>query len=264
MNSEKRSTFSRQGGFTIVEFLIAGTLGLLLLGGVGLVFVGANDAFRTQRQVANVQDNGRFALFFLQNEIMRAGLALEVTGDLAQRMIKDPFGLQPLLGSICGAATPCATNGAGTNSDTFAVRYAGAFDCTGAAVAGGVVENRFFVDPDTQQLMCQGNGGGPAQPLAAGIANMQVLYGVPVNDSTREPARFLTANQAAASPVAIMYRVKAVRISLLLTADADTLPAPVADPYQLEDISIVFDDLRMRRVMSLAVPVPNAEFDTTL
>lgn len=262
MTAKTQSSPNRQRGFTIVEFLIAGTLGLLLLGGVGLVFVGANDAFRTQRQVANVQDNGRFALFFLQNEIMQAGFAIDTPpSSFAKQMLNDPFGLNALVGSICGAATPCATNGAGTNSDSFAVRYTGTVDCTGAAVAGGVVENRFFVDQDAQQLMCQGNGGGPAQPLAAGVANMQILYGVPINQATREPSRFLTADQAAAVPVPTEYRVKAVRLSLLLVGDADTLPAAVADPYVLEDVSIVFDDLRMRRVMSLAIPVANAKFD---
>lgn len=262
MTSKMQLTLNYQRGFTIVEFLIAGTLGLVLLGGVGLVFVGANDAFRTQRQVATVQDNGRFAMFFLQNEIMQAGFAIDTPpSSVAKRMLNDPFGLNPLVGSVCGAATPCATNGAGTNSDTFAVRYTGTLDCTGTPVVGGVVENRFFVDQSTQQLMCQGNGGGPAQPLAAGIANMQVLYGVPVNQSTREPSRFLTADQAAAVLVPVEYRVKAVRLSLLLVGDDDTLPVAIADPYVLEDVSITFDDLRMRRVMSLAVPVANAKFE---
>ncbi len=254
-----RTSLNRQRGFTIVEFLIAGTLGLLLLGGVGVVFVGANDAFRTQRQVASIQDNGRFALFFLQNEIMQAGFTLGAGGQL----INDPFGLVATVASICGAATPCATNGAGTNSDSFAVRYEGNTDCNGAAVAGGVVENRFFVDQAAQQLMCQGNGGGPAQPLAAGVANMQILFGVAPDGETRESSRFLTAAQAAAVPVAIGCRVKAIRVSLLLAADAETLPEPVVDPYVLEDININFDDRRMRRVMNMAVQVPNAKFGCT-
>src|SRR3990167_803275 len=64
-----------QTGYTVIELLIAATLGLVLLAGVGQLFVGSNQSFRLQRQLADVQDSGRFGLSFMREELERGGWA---------------------------------------------------------------------------------------------------------------------------------------------------------------------------------------------
>lgn len=66
-------TALRQSGFSLVELMIAVTLGLLLLAGVGHIFLGSKQTYRMQEGMSRVQENGRFALGFLSRDIRMAG-----------------------------------------------------------------------------------------------------------------------------------------------------------------------------------------------
>lgn len=62
-----------QRGFSLVELLIAVTLGLLILVGVGSVFLGSKQSFRSQESLSQVQEAGRFANFMMVPYIRNAG-----------------------------------------------------------------------------------------------------------------------------------------------------------------------------------------------
>lgn len=68
-----QATSRNQGGFTLVELLIALVLGLILTGGVINVFVANRQAFRTSENLARVQENGRTAFELLSRDIREAG-----------------------------------------------------------------------------------------------------------------------------------------------------------------------------------------------
>ncbi len=63
----------RSRGITLVELMVALALSLLLLLGVGTVFVANKQAFRLQESLARVQENGRFALQAIVRDIRNAG-----------------------------------------------------------------------------------------------------------------------------------------------------------------------------------------------
>jgi type IV pilus assembly protein PilW len=65
----------RQRGFGLVEFMIAMTLGLVLLLGLGYVFLGTRGAFRTTENLSRMQDNARYALDTMGRDIRMAGYA---------------------------------------------------------------------------------------------------------------------------------------------------------------------------------------------
>jgi type IV pilus assembly protein PilW len=73
----ERRTFprppQRSGGFTMVELLVAVTLGLFLLGGVLSIFVNSRQSFRVNENMARVQENARFSFDVLSREIREAG-----------------------------------------------------------------------------------------------------------------------------------------------------------------------------------------------
>ena len=71
MNAIPRSR--PQSGFSLVELMIAVTLGLLLMAGVGHIFLGSKQTYRMQEGMSRVQENGRFALEFLSRDIRMAG-----------------------------------------------------------------------------------------------------------------------------------------------------------------------------------------------
>ncbi|MCL7751030.1 PilW family protein [Guyparkeria hydrothermalis] len=62
-----------QGGFTLVELMIALVLGLLVVAGVGSVFIANKDAYRTNEALSQVQDASRTAFEFLARDVREAG-----------------------------------------------------------------------------------------------------------------------------------------------------------------------------------------------
>ncbi len=63
----------RTAGFSLIELLIAMVVGLTLAAGVIQVYVGNNQTERVQEARARMQENGRFALNFLAQEIRMSG-----------------------------------------------------------------------------------------------------------------------------------------------------------------------------------------------
>jgi type IV pilus assembly protein PilW len=62
-----------QTGFGLIELMIAMTLGLVLLGGIGYVFLGSRGAFRTTDNLSRIQENARYALEVMSRDIRMAG-----------------------------------------------------------------------------------------------------------------------------------------------------------------------------------------------
>jgi len=62
-----------QSGFGLVELMIAMTLGLVLLGGIGYIFIGSRGAFRATDNLSRMQENARYALDTMSRDIRMAG-----------------------------------------------------------------------------------------------------------------------------------------------------------------------------------------------
>ena len=62
-------------GFTIIEMMIALLLSLLLLAGVGQVYVSSKQSYRVAENVARLQENSRFAMNIVTREIRMAGFS---------------------------------------------------------------------------------------------------------------------------------------------------------------------------------------------
>jgi type IV pilus assembly protein PilW len=63
---------AKQKGYTIVEFMVAMTIGLFLLGGIGIVFISSKQTYRMQDSLWQLQDNNRFAMEFLIKDLRMA------------------------------------------------------------------------------------------------------------------------------------------------------------------------------------------------
>lgn len=68
-------TYQRHAGFGLVELMIAMTVGLILLGGVGYLYLGSRSAFRTTDNLSRMQENARYALDVMSRDIRMAGYA---------------------------------------------------------------------------------------------------------------------------------------------------------------------------------------------
>lgn len=64
---------NKERGFSLIELMISLVIGLIILLGLVVVYVSAVRAHNTNNALAQVQENGRFAIHFLSNSIRQAG-----------------------------------------------------------------------------------------------------------------------------------------------------------------------------------------------
>lgn len=200
----------RQQGVTLVELMVAMVISLIVLAGVGNIFIAGKRAYLAQEGLSRVQENGRFALAILSRDINLAGY--HEPGQAAPAPIK-------------------ATNGTGTASDTLTIRYKspplgatppfGTMSCANTFVAeGDVVTNDYFIQLNGQGipgLFCDDDMDNLPPPieLIEGIDNMQLLFGIDTNADG-------FANQyVTADAVPAFANVVTIRLALLTRGSRD-------------------------------------------
>lgn len=87
-----------QHGFSLVELMIALFIGSLLILGAVQVFGASRAAYQMSEGIARVQENGRFALDFLQRDIRMAGHFGCVNDQ--SHVLNDPSGLNSTFGAV--------------------------------------------------------------------------------------------------------------------------------------------------------------------
>lgn len=270
----------RHLGLTLVELLIALVLGLIVVLVVGQIYLSGRQSYRTQTGFGGMQENGRFALFFLQRDIQRAGFP----------RVLGPGGSSPVVASFNVANT---IEGGGNNSDQIEIQYnsfggtvttdgiPGALvplvtanntdatsddDCLGqdstAALnpdGSRLVSSRYSVNAGN--LQCLGGGNASPQPIIPGVESMQILYGEDTDGDTFANV-YRRANQ-----VAIWDNVVAVRVGLLLNSGEPVLAEPDTTEYAvldapptapLDDPGTAIDErLFSRRVFTTTIQLRN-------
>src|SRR5207247_7593952 len=63
----------RENGFSLVELMVAMTITIIVMAGVIAIFVNSKKAYTNQDRIARVQENGRFAMYYLMRDIRMAG-----------------------------------------------------------------------------------------------------------------------------------------------------------------------------------------------
>lgn len=168
----KRNSRTQQLGFTLVELMIAITLGLLILLAIGSIYIGSRQTFRMQEENARLQETGRYALEVMGRSIRQAGF---------WNMPIDPVATETAF-----VGTPITgVNAASPIPDTVTVQYDGLTgdrDCEGTVLAANVVITDAY-SLTANNLVCDGvDVDATSQPLVAGIEDVQILYGVDTNN----------------------------------------------------------------------------------
>ena len=174
--SQFTNTCSQQEGFTLVEIMIAITIGLLMMAGILQISAASKESSRLQRNMSFVQENIRMATEFLGRDIRQAGYFEDDDVDNPITGL-DPF--VDLSDPTLVTTAAITADGGGADSDQITVTYESNTDCLGqnTPIVDGnrFAENHYFIE--SERLMCRGNGDDASQPLVEGVESMQILYG---------------------------------------------------------------------------------------
>jgi type IV pilus assembly protein PilW len=205
---------ARERGRTLIEVMVAITIGLMLTAGVLSIYGANRQTYRASADVQRMQAAGQLALDRLAYQVRMAGYG-QMVADFALQPNPSTFTGQPL--QVCSggftnpttattAAPACVGNAA--QPDAIAVSYfvgvdgpatagsAESRDCLGTAITTAntaqpgefAVLNRFYVanSNGVSTLMCAGNDG-VAAPLVPNIVdlNVRVRVGQPFTRAER-------------------------------------------------------------------------------
>ena len=269
MKIQSKTSYSRKGsfsgksafgkGYTLIELMISVSMGIAMISVAMQYLVGSSASFNSTETAGRIQENGRFALSMISDELRMAGYGDPNAGARPGFFYTDP----------CGDFNPCTANGADSNSDRIAIWSdpppddGSETDCTASALAANAqVANVYYLetsDSGVTSLMCRGfnvttgawNAGG--QPLLDGIENMQILYGVRNADGD-------ISQYVSSEAVADWSTIVSVRMALLVTTGLENgASGTETRTYELLDApQLQYNDAFLRRVFSTTVVINNA------
>jgi len=220
-------------GLSIVELLIAMVLGLTLAAGVTQIYVGTSTTERDQDARLRLQENGRFALNFLGNEIRMAGyLGCQgsIQGSSANNTLDAPPNtLQPetgIQGWEAGGTAPGVINNSVANAATASSTTA---EWTTGGAGFNVPDVQAVPNSDIIRLWSGwGNSGAVTAVDNSGadpIITAEAAIGIAVNDflivSDCEQADIVQACAVAAAGGTL------VNITLSTACNPGNLPAAI-------------------------------------
>ena len=212
----------KPSGFSLIELMIAITVGLILVAIIAQIYVGSSQTYRTQDDLARLQEDGRYAIESISRSLRLAGYRSDIT----QAYTTSFPATTEAIGGTEGGGSP-------TVPDTLIVRHYGSGgvgatgtpdnsirDCTSTAINNATrAQMTFSVAGGT--LQCQ-RDAGTLVPLINNITDLQVLYGVDTSSPTDGTVDIFQT----ASPTLIWDNVLVVRLCIeMQTANNNVTPS---------------------------------------
>lgn len=245
MMSLKPNT-QRQTGFTLVEIMIALSIGLVISASIIQVMVSNSTTERLNRAVASTQESGRYIMARLNDELLMVGLYDAINPNLSKivDIAEEESFLRnhpiPLPGDFSERTGLGALQGASGANDTLVVSLQGTHDCRGFKLGYSdneefYVVNEYFVDDG--KLKCRGFDGRVlrGQRSAVGhnnhaaftilddVLSFQVTYGLAdprKNDGETMPTQYVPADQLADAFNA-NKQVVGIRVSIVVKGEGE-------------------------------------------
>lgn len=245
----------RQQGFSLIELMIATTIGLVITLAVSMAYLGGIGTQRSDIDATRLNEASRFAFDLLKRELRKAGFrttwlligadnfcATSVLGSAIDGR-NDPTQINPTAANFTGTAFNISNR-----SDVLRVRFYGegagsgdgsVVDCQGYSVGQSqLVEDTLFVAVDTAtgepSLFCNSaNLSGPggtatnrqaASALVTGVESLQLLYG---EDTDQDG---VVNRYVPRSLVGSMDNVLAVKVSMVARGPDDVNFGATAAP----------------------------------
>lgn len=127
----------KQQGFTLLEIFVSLAIGIVLIGGVLSVFVGMRTTTTETSSIGELQENGRFAVSLLTEDLLRQNLWGDLASNISSSLLTIPAPNNPVGDCI----------GGGLNNGSFPQPGAGNFrtiwaqTVTNASILNGCITN---------------------------------------------------------------------------------------------------------------------------
>src|SRR5690554_277541 len=277
---------NKQNGMTLVELMVAAALGLIIVSFITNIMISSSRTALQSEGLSQAQENGRFVLSWLQENVRSAGLPYP--SSKTQERI-DPFAAECTATVMPPADNAdCSFDSNSSNvSDRLAVKRtyindiaigndATKRDCSGAEITvagitdGDTVTDVYWVTTNandtsgySNQLMCvtyhNNKKVSGEQSIANGIDGMQVLYGVKASADAEYRSnvnRFVSLGDL--GPNIDWSTIGAVRIAILTRSFNEQATSKNKRSYILLDATpVTFDDSVSRHIQSTTIFLPN-------
>jgi type IV pilus assembly protein PilW len=267
-------------GFSLVEAMVGLTAGLILIAGVGQIYLGSRQTYRLQEAQARLQEDGRFVIEYLKKNIRIAGYR-SIPWNTAT-VAFPARAATPILATgqvITGGVGTISvrSQGAGDGNGTPDDRVT---DCLGSSLDRcDLAINTFSVDTAAAELECsvivvtmahEKDEATPAlnectvisgvttrtigvkspQPLVSGFGNFTVLYGL-TTGGTLPTIQYLTAANV---PASSWNNVVSVRIGFELRSSEENVTG-ASQTYTFNGSAAT--DRRLRRTFETTIALRN-------
>lgn len=139
-----RQNMVKMRGFSLVELMVALTIGLIILSAVSMLFVSSKKTYTTQDSLARLQESARFAMQFLTKDLRLAGYygcVSDIAPDSVYSSLNNSTafaynaqipveGLNNAAGTWFPSASTALPSGIASGTDAIAVRMADASSST--------------------------------------------------------------------------------------------------------------------------------------
>jgi len=268
------SAAKHQLGFSLVELLIAMVIGLFLLVGITTSYLSSKKSSITRDQVSVLEDNGRIALEILTNTLQHTGYRSTNLVALGNPFMSDGrptsyscgTGINSILDNTKFPTTVINDNDAG---DSIGIVYLGDdelnIDCSGRDLPGacrvgaGVdpkahrIYNAFFIADD--ELKCVGSRATDEVTIAEDVENMQILYGVNVDDDVEKSVeRYVSAADMGGD----WGKVVSIQVAILVRTMIEVKDQAESTSFTLLNKKVVTPNDRYKRaVFSSSIKLRN-------
>lgn len=182
-----------QGGLSLVELMIALALGVVLTLGVVQVFLGSSQTYRTGGAIAYLQENLRFSLTRISQDVRMAGNAGCLVGEPTNHLDTSNAAYNPALWDPGRAVVGWEAPGTGLQDDHEITGFTvsggnwsnGSGDTAPAVITNNAIRGTDFIvltGNERSDVILQGNPSPPANTIrtanASGIPKWTILVAV--------------------------------------------------------------------------------------
>lgn len=221
-----------QHGVSLIELMVAMVIGSFLILGLTQIFISSQKSYLFQQSQIGNQENGRFTLAILGQELAKSGYRSWPTQTLAVSN-----------GVVSGCNFPAGASAVALSATSLCIRYQASnrndVNCQGAAVSSAdqsaivkpyaqnnaLIVEKISFDSSTNSITCTTSAG--TQQLVTGIADMRFEYGSGVADGDNR-----TLTSYSTSPT---QTVGAIRYAALLQSGTSIIRDTSDTPKALSD-----------------------------